>query len=111
MSNIIILLLADAQPSQPDRPIVISMTEPQIQIVSIGQTVKFDCNARPTVNIQGFCSKHKIYCILKAQDYRFVKFCTVTPARGMEFVDLEIFFFSGCNFFTCLLRLLASASL
>ena len=69
MSNIIILLsllLADAQPSQPDRPIVISMTEPQIQIVSIGQTVKFDCNARPTVNIQGFCSKHIAYFILKA---------------------------------------------
>ena len=55
-------LLADAQPSQSDRPIVISMTEPRIQIVTIGQTVKFDCNARPTVEIQGVCSKHKLYC-------------------------------------------------
>ena len=42
-----------SQTSQPDQPIVISMTEPKIQIVTIGQTVKFDCNARPTINIEG----------------------------------------------------------
>ena len=61
LSLIFLYLLADAQ---PDRPIVISMTEPQIQIVSIGQTVKFDCNARPTVDIQGFYSKHELYFLL-----------------------------------------------
>ena len=34
-------------------PIVITMSEPRIQIVQIGQTVKFDCNARPAANVQG----------------------------------------------------------
>ena len=34
-------------------PIVITMSEPTIQIVQIGQTVKFDCNARPRFDVSG----------------------------------------------------------
>jgi len=33
--------------SGPDAPILITVSEPRIQIVEIGQTVKFDCSARP----------------------------------------------------------------
>ena len=32
---------------------MITLSEPRIQIVQIGQTVRFDCNARPTINIPG----------------------------------------------------------
>ena len=35
------------QPSPNEPPIYITVSEPRIQIVEIGQTVKFDCNARP----------------------------------------------------------------
>jgi len=35
------------QPSPNEPPIFITVSEPRIQIVEIGQTVKFDCNARP----------------------------------------------------------------
>jgi len=33
--------------SGPEAPILITVSEPRIQIVEIGQTVKFDCSARP----------------------------------------------------------------
>ena len=31
----------------PEAPIIITVSEPRIQIVEIGQTVTFDCSARP----------------------------------------------------------------
>ena len=46
----------DSPVPEADLPIVITMSEPSIQIVQIGQTVRFDCNARPRFDVTGALS-------------------------------------------------------
>lgn len=49
------------------------MSEPKIQIVQIGETVQFDCNARPTADVQGklfMVLFSLVYALIISTDYK-----------------------------------------